>query len=271
MIELSPCKINIGLEITSKRPDGYHNIESIFYPVPLYDIIELCKSTDSNFLLTESGIKVDCEIESNLLYKTWKLMNNLYNVGGVKVHIHKQIPTGAGLGGGSANASTLLKLINKEFQLELSDNKLIKLASQLGADCPFFIKNKAVFAYNTGTDFEELDINLSNYYIAIIKTPVSISTKEAYSGIKPQHSSYNMKEEIFSKIGNWEEKLINKFEKPNFAHFPFLENVKKYLKNKGALYVSMTGSGSAIYGIFQTPPLNLKYEANSFIWWGKLK
>jgi 4-diphosphocytidyl-2-C-methyl-D-erythritol kinase len=254
MIKFSNCKINIGLEIVSKRTDNYHNIESVFYPIPLKDIVEMVPNAENNFNYTQSGIIVDAAVEDNLLYKAWKLIDEEYKIGGVNVHLHKQIPMGAGLGGGSANAAILLKMLNEEFKLSLSTKKLESYAAVLGSDCPFFIEAKSAFVYNTGTDFYSIDLNLEGYYLVLIKPEIHISTQEAYSEIELQKSNINLNEINKIPIGEWKGKVYNRFENHIFKLHPQLKDIKKELYNMGAVYASMSGSGSSIYGIFEKEP-----------------
>ncbi len=271
MIDYSPCKINIGLNITSKRPDGYHNIESVFYPIPLFDIIEITKSDDDNFNYSHSGMVIDSTLENNLLYKAWYLFNKEYNIGGINLHIFKQVPMQAGLGGGSANASTLLKMLRKEFALDISNDKLHEIAAQIGSDCPFFIENKAVYAHNIGTDFEDIDFDLSNYYIKIVKAPVAVSTQEAYAGINPKVNPINLKSLSTSTINEWKDNVKNDFENHIFEALPEIKEIKEKLYNQGATYTAMTGSGSAVYGIFEEENKVNNFPEDYFVWCGKLR
>ena len=269
MIDFSNCKINIGLEIVSKRDDGYHNLESIFYPVPLNDSIEIIPN-ENGFELSQSGFIVEGEVESNLIYKAWKLLNQRFNFGGIKVHLHKQVPMGAGLGGGSANAARVLQMINKEFNLELTDDDLIPIAAKIGSDCPFFIYNKPAFAYNTGTDFVPSKLDLSGYYIVIIKPEISISTQEAYYGIATQKSEIDLKNIKKLSLADWKNNVVNRFEKHLFVKYKQLQEIKNQLYNHGAIYASMSGSGSAIYGIFNKEVELIEFSESYFIWKGIL-
>lgn len=270
MIDYSPCKINIGLNIISKRPDGYHNIESVFYPIPLFDIIEITKSNNGEFNYSQSGLVIDSPLESNLLYKAWDIINKEYKIGGIHLHIFKQIPMQAGLGGGSANASTLLKMLRKEFALAISDDKIHEMAASIGSDCPFFIENKAVYAHNIGTDFEDIDFDLSNYYIKIVKAPVAVSTQEAYSGINSKANSINLKALSTTTINEWKNTVTNDFENHIFEALPELKEIKEKLYSQGAVYAAMSGSGSAVYGIFEEETKVNDFPEDYFVWSGKL-
>ncbi len=269
MIDYSACKINIGLNITSKRSDNYHNIESVFVPIPLYDIIEISVRKDTEFNLSQSGFIIDGNITDNLLYKAWKLIDDKYCIGGINIHIHKQIPFQAGLGGGSSNASTLLKMLNSYYELNISIEELQKLASIIGSDCPFFIENKAVYAYNIGTDFKEINLDLSPYYIAIVKPPIAVSTQEAYSGITPMKSEIDLSNIDKIPMSEWKSKINNSFESHIFTKLPILADIKEKLYAQGAVYASMSGSGSAVYGIFENNNIELDFPEDYFIWKGR--
>lgn len=266
MIDYSACKINIGLNITSKRSDNYHNIESVFVPIPLYDIIEISVRKDTEFNLSQSGFIIDGNITDNLLYKAWKLIDDKYCIGGINIHIHKQIPFQAGLGGGSSNASTLLKMLNSYYELNISIEELQKLASIIGSDCPFFIENKAVYAYNIGTDFKEINLDLSPYYIAIVKPPIAVSTQEAYSGIIPKQSEFDLTTISEFPIKKWRNNIHNHFEDHIFKLYPTLSSIKEKLYNAGAIYSAMSGSGSAVYGIFENNDFKLDFSEEYFVW-----
>ena len=271
MISYSPCKLNIGLEIISKRADGFHNLETVMYPVPLYDIIEIDSISVNQFEFTQSGILVNTDTTDNLVYKAWTLLNSEYHFGGIKVHLHKQIPMGAGLGGGSANAATMIKMLNQLFNLSISNEEMEQKAAQLGSDCPFFIRNTPVFAYNTGTDFLDLALNLSTYHLVIIKPDVSVSTQQAYSGIKPKKANINLQTLSELSIDEWQDKVVNQFENHIFSQLPELEKIKEKLYNYGAVYSAMSGSGSAIYGLFKSEPNKLNFDESYFVWQGKLE
>jgi 4-diphosphocytidyl-2-C-methyl-D-erythritol kinase len=270
MINFSPCKINIGLEITAKRPDGYHQIESVLYPVPLMDVIEIVRST-STFDYAQSGLMVEGKLESNLLYKAWKLVDENFGIGGIKLHLHKQIPMGAGLGGGSSNAATLLKMLNQYYGLNQSNTQLHHLAEKLGSDCPFFINNTAVFASQTGTELQSIDLDLANSFIVIVKAAVSVSTAQAYSGVKVQAAQFNLRELPTLDKEKWTSLVFNRFEPYVFQLHPELPLIKETLIKAGAIYASMSGSGSAIYGIFKDEPQAISFDPNYFVWKGKLQ
>lgn len=251
MICFPNAKINLGLNIVSKRSDGYHNLETVFYPVAIKDALEIIvREEQSGDTFSEAGIKIDAEPDSNLVMKALKLMRSHYTFPSIEVHLLKKIPFGAGLGGGSSDASFMLKLLNDAFHLGASDEELAKLAVQLGADCPFFIYNRPVFASGIGEIFEDIELSLKGYYFVLIKPDIHVSTRDAFANIKPQYPRVSLKEIIKYPVEEWNGLMVNDFEKSVFAKFPEIEKVKEYLYGRGALYASMSGSGSSVFGIF---------------------
>ena len=251
MICFPNAKINLGLSVTEKRKDGLHNIETCFIPIPLYDILEVKKS--EKFSLDLYGIPTLCPTYENLIYKAWNLLlSKVASIPPVSVCLFKNIPLGSGLGGGSSNAAYFLKLVNNLYDLNLSGTKLEIMASELGADCPFFIKNKPALASGTGNVFTVIDNPIKNEYITIVFPNINISTKEAYSKIIP-----NTGREILGLLNEpmpyWKHKLKNDFEEIAIPKFPELKKIKNLLYKSGAIYVSLTGSGSAIYAISSKP------------------
>jgi len=256
VITFPNAKINIGLNVVSKRDDGYHNLETIFYPVKLADALELADSDELQF--TSSGIEIDGNPENNLVVKAYKLLQEDFKLPPVKFHLHKIIPFGAGLGGGSADAAFALKMLNNHFNLKLSSEKLQQFAAQLGADCPFFIENKPVFATGIGDRFQPLNLDLSEYEILIVKPDISVSTPDAFRNIVPQKPSFNLKEIETLAIEEWQDVIKNDFEKSVFKLYPEIENLNNTLYKIGAVYASMSGSGSAVFGVFRELPENIK-------------
>jgi len=254
MIAFPNAKINIGLHVVSKRPDGYHNLETVFYPVKLSDVLEMVES--QKITLTFSGIPIDGPPESNLIYKAWKLLNADFNIPPVHFHLHKVIPFGAGLGGGSADAAFALKMLNQYFSLQLELTQLENYAAQIGADCTFFIHNKPVFAEGIGNQFLPVNIDLSNYKIVILKPETGVSTPDAYRSIVPATPTFDLTKLNQIGIEEWKRIVINDFEKSVFPQFPEIERLKNILYERGALYASMSGSGSAVFGIFRHLPAN---------------
>jgi 4-diphosphocytidyl-2-C-methyl-D-erythritol kinase len=252
MIVFPNAKINIGLHVVAKRPDGYHNLETVFYPVQLSDALEMVESRETK--LTASGIQVDSPPEKNIVLKAWYLLHNDFDLPPVHFHLHKKIPFGAGLGGGSAAAAFTLKRLNEFFSLQISSENLKKYASTLGADCPFFIDNKPAFASGIGDELSPVDIDLSEFQIVILKPGFSVSTQEAYRNIFPAHPDFNLAELAQLPVEKWKETVLNDFEKSVFPAYPEIRKCKEMLYDQGAVYASMTGSGSAVFGIFRHLP-----------------
>ncbi len=249
MIVFPNAKINLGLNIVAKRDDGYHNIETIMYPIGWSDILEIVPS-ESETTLTVTGRPIICDIEKNLVMKAYRLMSDIYNIPNVTINLHKIIPDGAGLGGGSSDAAHTLIVLNTLFKLNLSQEILAKLAAKLGADCPFFIYNKPMFASGIGTELTPITIDLNSYYILIVKPQVSVPTAVAYSNVIPSIPKYELCELVKYPIELWSDKIKNDFEKNVFKTYPVIDKLKKQISKMGALYVSMSGSGASVYGIF---------------------
>lgn len=249
MIVYPNAKINLGLNILRKREDGYHDISSVFYPVKdCVDILEIVKS--DNFEFTKSGIEIPNG--ENICEKAWKLFHIDFEIGNVKIHLHKQIAIGAGLGGGSADASFTLKALNEIFELKLTNKELEKYALQLGADCPFFIDNTPKLVEGIGEKMINIDLDLSEYNIRLINPGIHVSTKEAYSDLVPKTPVLSVEKIIEFPIIEWKGKLKNDFETSGFLKYPSLEKIKEELYTDGAIYASMSGSGSVIYGVFSS-------------------
>lgn len=254
MILYPNAKINIGLNIVEKRPDGYHNIETVFYPIGLSDILSVEPSESCfDYSFSSDGIAIGGDPEDNLIIKAYRLLQSEYEIPPVDISLVKQIPFGAGLGGGSADAAFMLKALNKLFKLQISTKKLEKFAGELGADCPVFIRNKAVFASGIGNVFTPLELSLKDYFLLLVKPDIHVSTPEAYSLVVPEKPQNSLLELIKQPINEWRDILKNDFEKSVFARYPEIEKIKENMYNLGAIYASMSGSGSSVYGIFQAP------------------
>jgi 4-diphosphocytidyl-2-C-methyl-D-erythritol kinase len=240
------------------------------YPVPIYDALELIVAPDKKFGFSTSGIKIPGETNNNLCVKAWKLLQADFNLPEVKIHLHKTIPTGAGLGGGSADAAFMLKLIDQVFALKLSVYKLEDYARQLGSDCAFFINNKAAMAYDKGDQLKIVELDLAGYFLVLVKPDVHISTTEAYAGISPKTPLMPVSKTIQFPIEEWKGRLKNDFETSVFKTHPSLIEIKEKLYQSGAVYTSMSGSGSAFYGLFKVEiDLKATFE-NCFNWSGWL-
>jgi len=249
MITFPSAKINIGLNITNKRADGYHNLQTVFYPIKISDALEVIES--SEMLFQTSGIQIPGSSENNLCLKAYQLMRKDFDLPNITIHLHKNIPIGAGLGGGSADAAFFIKLINEKFVLNLSVDKMQDYCRLLGADCAFFIENKPVFAFDKGDIFEPLALDLSAYHLALVMPPVHVSTAEAYGGVMPHQAQKSLKDLIALPIEQWQGRINNDFEKHIFQNHPQIGAAKSALLNAGALFALMSGSGAAVYGIFK--------------------
>ena len=252
MIIGANCKINLGLLITEKRPDGYHNLETVFYPVKWMDALEVCVSSSAAEKVTfrAHGIAVDGRPEDNLVVKAYALLDRQFDLPPVTVDLLKGIPLGAGLGGGSSDAAHMLKLLNGLFGLKLTDDELEAYAAQLGADCAFFIRNCPVYAEGIGNVFAPVDLSLKGYQIVVVKPPVFVSTREAFARICPHRPEVAVKEAIARPVSEWKDVLVNDFEASVFPQHPLIGEVKEELYRQGAVYASMSGSGSSVFGLF---------------------
>ncbi len=252
MILFPSAKINLGLWVTGKRSDGFHNIESIFYPVPLCDVVEFREA--SKFRLTVYGKHVPGKLSENLLSKTWKLLYRRYNIPPVEISLLKNISAGSGLGGGSADAIFFMKGLNDFFQLDMTDEKLTGYAAQLGSDCPFFVRNTPAFVTGRGEILQPCDLNLSTLFLVLVIPGIHLSTEILFSKVVSKKTEISVREIVRQPIKQWQQLLTNDFEKIVFRKYPVLAKIKAGLINRGALYASMTGTGSAMYGLFDTKP-----------------
>jgi len=253
MLTYPNAKINLGLNIVERRPDGYHNIETVFYPIGLSDGLEVVPSdTCLDYSFSSSGIELGGDPEDNLIIKAYRLLRSDYQFPAIDISLIKQIPFGAGLGGGSSDAAFMLKMLNEIFELKITNRKLEKYAAVLGADCPVFIKNKPVFATGTGNIFTPIKISLKGYYLKLVKPDIHVSTPEAYSLVIPEKPQTSLIDLIKRPVTEWKDTIKNDFEKSVFPKYPEIESIKKSMYELGAVYASMSGSGSSVYGIFNT-------------------
>lgn len=261
MITFPNAKINLGLNIIEKRPDGYHNLETIFYPINLQDALEVTRreNNDKEYTLHISGAPLEGEPEDNLVVKAYKLLKKDYpGLLPVDIHMYKHIPAGAGLGGGSSDAACMIKLLNDKFSLGLSTERMEEYAVKLGADCAFFIRNKPVFATGIGNLFEPVELSLKGYHIILIKPDIFVSTRDAFAEIKPVRPAVSLKEIVRQPMETWKNSMKNDFEDSVFKKFPEIAAIKDELYDLGAVYAAMSGSGSSVYGIFKAPIENVE-------------
>ncbi|MEW6467705.1 MAG: 4-(cytidine 5'-diphospho)-2-C-methyl-D-erythritol kinase [Bacteroidota bacterium] len=271
MITFPNAKINLGLNIVEKRADGFHNIESVFYPVGLRDILEVVESDREGIEFAPSGIPIPGKPEENLCVRAYHMVRRDYELPGIRVHLHKIIPIGAGLGGGSSDASFFIKLLNDQFGLWIAWGEIHEYARRLGSDCSFFISNKPSFVTQRGDDFENIQLDLSGYHLVIVYPNIHVDTKEAFHLIRPQQASRSLADDVLSlPPGEWKGKVKNDFEESVFRKYPAIAGVKEKLYSLGALYASLSGSGSAVYGIFSHKTDLRKEFSGYFTWEGGL-
>jgi 4-diphosphocytidyl-2-C-methyl-D-erythritol kinase len=255
MIVFPNCKINLGLNVLRKRSDGFHELETVFFPLPMYDILEIVLlkrlTGKPGVPFSISGLAIEGEHNSNLCIKALRLLKKkIPQMPSVQMHLHKVIPAGAGLGGGSSNAAFTLKVLNEICALKLSTAQLLKYAVQLGSDCPFFIINKSCFSRGRGELLEEIDLNLSSYKFIVANPGIHIDTGDMFREIKPELPEISLKEIIAKPVEKWKYEMKNDFEKIIFPQYPEIAQIKDELYKAGAVYASMSGSGSTVYGIF---------------------
>ena len=270
MISFPNAKINLGLDIVERRKDGFHNLSSCFYPVRLQDILEI--NISDRFKIELSGLPLPGDKNDNLVVRAYKLLKKDFDLPNIAIHLHKNIPAEAGLGGGSSDATFTLQMLNERFDLFLNETVLEEYAGMLGSDCPFFIYNKPMIVGGRGEDMNEINLDLKGYHIYLVKPPISIFTKEAYKNIQPQKPSRDISSILSDdRPASWAGHLKNDFEKVIFHKHPELSEIKSQLYKQGAVYASMTGSGSAIYGIFDdVPALRNSFPNQYFTWVGVL-
>ncbi|MCX8473986.1 MAG: 4-(cytidine 5'-diphospho)-2-C-methyl-D-erythritol kinase [Sediminibacterium sp.] len=253
MVYYSGAKINLGLQILNKRSDGYHNLESFFFPLPLFDLIEVIphSANANDFELSFSGIKLDFTEQDNIIYKTYYFFKEKFpNLKKIKVHLHKNIPIGSGLGGGSSNAVTMFQIIKKINNLEISFEEELAWLSILGSDCPFFLYNKPCYIQGRGEIITPFKIDLSNYKIILFFPNIHISTKLIFNNHIIKKNNHPLIEQISNPVAQWQDCLINDLELTTLSLVPELKSIKNFIYKQGAIYASMSGSGSCFYGIF---------------------
>lgn len=254
MINFPNCKINIGLNITGKRSDGYHSIQSVFYPVPLFDSLEIITSEKTSLAIHGDAILGD--LKENLVYKAWELLNKEFKIPSVEIHLLKKIPSGGGLGGGSANGSFMLRLLNDFFQLNITTNKLEEYAASLGSDCPFFIQNKPAIVTGRGEFVQPMNLNLKGKFLLLVNPGIHISTGKAFSMITPTEKTAYLPSEIEKlNLSDWQKFFENDFEKPILNAYPKIQEIAETMSSLGSFYQSLSGTGSTYYGLFHKKPI----------------
>ncbi|MCR5180102.1 MAG: 4-(cytidine 5'-diphospho)-2-C-methyl-D-erythritol kinase [Bacteroidaceae bacterium] len=268
MIVYPNAKINLGLNVVGRRPDGYHNIETIFYPIPLQDALEVQElaehpestpneekpaltTTIDRHRFRQSGAPLDCDPEQNLVLRTLHLLEQDFEFPPLDIYLYKHIPSGAGLGGGSSDAAFMMRLLNEKFHLGLSDEEQMRRLATLGADCPFFVLNRPSFATGIGDNLTPIDLDLSGWHIVLVKPDIHVNTGEAYAGVTPQEPLMSLDYIASRPVSEWETLMHNDFEPSVFSHHPEIAGIKDRLLDLGATYAAMSGSGSAVYALFQ--------------------
>lgn len=266
MINFPIAKINLGLNVVEKRPDGYHNLQTVFYPVPLKDALEVhvmdeAFPSDYDCDLKVTNITIEGDEQRNLVVRAYQLLKQDFpTLPRIHSHLWKGIPTQAGMGGGSSDCAYMMLLLNQQFQLGLTDEQLIEYAAKLGADCAFFILSRPCYAEGIGEKLQPIDLSLSGYYIAVVRPDIPVPTKEAFSRIRPHYPAQNCRETVMQPVETWRDTLINDFEESVFALHPEIGNIKQQLYDMGATYAAMSGSGSALFGLFKKQPDSLSQE-----------
>ncbi len=276
MIYFPNAKINIGLQVTGKRKDGYHDIETVFYPVYLTDILEVIPLSNNDRgedCFVNTGDQVDTDPSDNLCVRAWHELSKIMSIPKVKIHLHKIIPSGAGLGGGSSNAAFVLMALNDLFNLNIPVSRLAEVAGRIGSDCPFFLYNKPVLAVGRGNVFKEVKVDLAGIHIIIVSPRININTALAYKEVNIHEHAESLEDVIKKDPVNWQDEIVNDFEHVIFEKYPEICHIKKKMLSAGAFYSSMTGSGSAVYGLYKEKvdlkPLKDEFPG-LFIWEGIL-
>ncbi|MCX2574754.1 4-(cytidine 5'-diphospho)-2-C-methyl-D-erythritol kinase [Pedobacter sandarakinus] len=265
MLAFPNAKINLGLNITEKRLDGYHNLETVFYPIKINDAVELSDAKETSCKI--HGIDIPGDSNDNLCLKAYHLIHADYDIPPQQISLLKNIPVGAGLGGGSADCAFVIKLINQKFSLGMSINHMEDYARKLGADCAFFIQNEPVYAFNKGDEFEKCAVDLSAWFKVLVKPPVHVSTADAYALVKPQRPLQSLKEIIHLSPTTWKSKVVNDFETSVFAKYPQIHQIKTSLYDAGATFALMSGSGSSVFAMFNQPVKLAELEKDNLVYY----
>lgn len=269
MLTFPNAKINLGLNITEKRPDGYHNLETVFYPVPVEDALEIIPLPDAprgTCTLHLAGQEIAGTLEDNLVARAYRMLDADFGLPAVDIHLLKHIPSGAGLGGGSSDAAFMLKMLNEQFGLGLTEDNLEAYATRLGADCAFFVRNRPTFAEGIGNIFSPLpSFSLSGYRLLLVKPDVFVSTRDAFARIKPRRADASPKEIVRLPVEKWRGRLVNDFEESVFPQFPLIGEIKDEMYRLGAVYASMSGSGSSVFGLFKNEGQGYDFGPHAFV------
>lgn len=269
MVAFPGCKVNLGLHILDKRGDGFHSLQTCYLPLPWTDVLEIIPSSKLEFSLT--GLPIAGRLEDNLCVRAYKLLQAEFNLPPIHLHLHKLVPMGAGLGGGSADASHTLRLLNALFELAISKERLINFAQMLGSDCAFFCQDEMALGSGRGEILEPVSApSLKGHFLAVITPPLEVSTAEAYAGVAPQQHELDVKTILQTPLDHWKGRLVNDFESSVFVKHPELGQIKSTLETLGAAYSSLSGSGSSVYGIFEEEFPRAKHFGKMAGWSGWL-
>lgn len=266
MIIFPNAKINLGLSVLRKRPDGYHQIETVFYPIALTDILEIIPSSEKETVFESRGLEIGGSIGQNTCLRAYHTMLESFKIPPVRIFLYKKIPTGAGLGGGSSDAAFTIQTLNALFNLNATRDQLISAAAGVGSDCPFFLENRPMLGTGRGEHLEPVSPDLSGMHLILIKPPVSVSTADAYAGVVPVENRTSLREIIRYPVSQWQGHLVNDFEESIFRKYPSIRAIKSTLLDRGAVYAAMTGSGSAVYGLFESTPPDPALFPGCFVW-----
>lgn len=269
MLLLPNCKINLGLQVVRKRPDGYHDLQTVFYPIPLRDNLELreLRNSDAPYALQLAGQAIEGNPDDNLIIKVYRQLKEEFDLPALDIYLYKHIPLGAGLGGGSSDAAFMMKGLNEVFELGLSDYEMERRLAGLGADCAFFVQNVPAYATGIGDELTPIPLSLKGMYIVLVKPDVFVSTREAYAGVTPKEPEHDLLKALRRPVTEWRDRVVNDFEPSVFAAHPELAAVKQTLYDMGADYAAMSGSGSTLFGLFSRPvPEARKVFKEHFVW-----
>ena len=269
MLLLPNCKINLGLQVVRKRPDGYHDLQTVFYPIPLRDNLELreLRNSDAPYALQLAGQAIEGNPDDNLIIKVYRQLKEEFDLPALDIYLYKHIPLGAGLGGGSSDAAFMMKGLNEVFELGLSDYEMERRLAGLGADCAFFVQNVPAYATGIGDELTPIPLSLKGMYIVLVKPDVFVSTREAYAGVTPKEPEHDLLKALRRPVTEWRDRVVNDCEPSVFAAHPELAAVKQTLYDMGADYAAMSGSGSTLFGLFSRPvPEARKVFKEHFVW-----
>lgn len=271
MLVYPHAKVNLGLNVLSKRDDGFHNLQSVMVPIGLTDIMEIIRSDEPGLQMTASGISIDVDGGPDLCTLAYELMASNFGIGGVKLHLHKRIPAGAGLGGGSSDAASTLRALSRLFELHVSKDQLLEFAAKLGSDCPFFLQDGAGWVEGRGEGIQPIDIKaLNGRWIGIVNPGIHISTAKAFTKITPGIPEWHLKDALARPIEEWMGMITNDFEEVAFNEHPVIRDIRDRLLEEGALYAAMSGTGSTVFGIFPGPNDLRSVFPEHFVWEGPI-